>query len=191
MRAKSAAILLGAITALGCISLSNACGPVATGPPSREAGVDLLGRLVVVRAGPGAAEDGQSVRRHEWVVRHGRRLVTTTLLAPVAVRAGLAGLSGRFTLKLLAAPVFNIGDGIQLEVLVVGAGDTRPVCSRYFDAGRVAADRDWLRLEVPLDLSGAADSCLEIRVSAGPQGDLDADWLALAEMRIVPEKAAL
>ena len=191
MRAKSAAILLGAITALGCISLSNACGPVATGPPSREAGVDLLGRLVVVRAGPGAAEDGQSVRRHEWVVRHGRRLVTTTLLAPVVVRAGLTGLSGRFTLKLLASPTFNVGDGVQLEVLLSSAGSFRPVCSRYFDAGRLAGDRDWIPMEVPLSLSGAANAYLEIRVSAGPQGDLDADWLALAEARIVPEKAAL
>jgi hypothetical protein len=116
---------------------------------------------------------------------------TTTLLAPVAIRAGLAGLSGRFTLKLQASPLFNVGDGVQMEVFAGSAGDCRLVCSRYFDPGRLAGDRDWIELEVPVDLSGAVDSYLEIRVSAGPQGNLDADWLALAEVRIVPEKAAL
>ena len=191
MRTRLGITLLYAIAALGCIGLPGACSPATPGLPPRDAGVDLLDRLAVVRQGTDAARDGQSVRRHEWVVRRGRGLVTTTLLAPVVVRAGLTGLSGRFTLKLLASPTFNVGDGVQLEVLLGSAGGFRPVCSRYFDAGRLAGDRDWIPMEVPLSLSGAANAYLEIRVSAGPQGDLDADWLALAEARIVPEKAAL
>jgi hypothetical protein len=150
-----------------------------------------LDRFDIAREGTAAAVNSQSLRRHEWVTRRGRRLATTTLLAPVAIRAGLAGLSGRFTLKLLAAPLFNVGDGVQMEVFAGSAGDCRLICSRYFDPGRLADDRDWVPLAVPVDLSGAADSYLEIRVSAGPQGNLDADWLALAEVRIVPGKAAL
>ena len=191
MRARLAIVLLYATAALGCLGLPSACGPATPALPPHEAGVDLLDRLAVVRQGTDAAGNSHSVRRREWVVRRGRGLVTTTLLAPVVVRAGLAGLSGRFTLKLLASPTFNVGDGVQLEVLAGGAGGLRPVCSRYFDAGRLAGDRDWIPLEGPLSLSGAADAYLEIRVSAGPEGDLDADWLALAEARIVPEKAAL
>jgi len=191
MRTRSGSMLLQATVALCCIALSGACGPAQPGLPPRQAGVDLLDRLGTVRAGTTVARESQSVRRHEWVERRGRRLATTTLLAPVIVQADLAGLSGRFTLKLLASPLFNVGDGLRLDVLVSGDGDAQLVCSRYFDAGRLASDRDWVPLEVPLNLSGAADSHLEIRVSAGPQGDLDADWLALAEARIVPEKAAL
>jgi hypothetical protein len=153
--------------------------------------VDLLDRFRIVREGGVAAGNSQSLRRHEWVTRRGRRMDTTTLLAPVAIRASLAGLSGRFTLKLLASPLFNVGDGVQMEVLAGSADACRQVCSRYFDPGRLAGDRDWIPLEIPVDLSGAEDSYLEIRVLAGPQGNFDADWLALAEVRIAPEKAAL
>jgi hypothetical protein len=191
MRARLGIVLLCAVFALCGSSLPSACGPVSHALPPREAGVDLLDRFGIAREGTAAAVNSQSLRRHEWVTRRGRRLATTTLLAPVAIRAGLAGLSGRFTVKLLAAPLFNVGDGVQMEVFAGSAGDRRLVCSRYFDPGRLATDRDWIPLAVPVDLSGAVDSYLEIRVSAGPQGNLDADWLALAEVRIVPEKAAL
>lgn len=107
-----------------------------------------------------------------------------TLVAPLEIRASLAGLSGTHTLKLLATPVFNIGDGLQMDVLVGGAGALKQVYGRYFDAGRKAEDRDWIPLEIALDLSGAGDAYLEIRISGGPQGDLVADWLALAEVRL-------
>lgn len=106
------------------------------------------------------------------------------LIAPVAIQAGLPGLSGKFTLKLLAAPVFNLGDGFQMEVLVGGAGDRKQIYTRYLDAGRKAADREWIPLEIPFELRGLADAYLEIRVSGGPQGDLVADWLALAEVHL-------
>ena len=191
MRARLGTVLLCAVSALCGMGLSGACGPAPQGPPRREAGVDLLDRFRIAREGVAAAGDSQLLRRHEWVTRRGRRMDTTTLLAPVAIRVGLAGLSGRFTLKLLASPLFNVGDGVQMEVCAGSAGSCRQVCSRYFDPGRLAGDRDWIELAVPVDLSGAVDSYLEIRVSAGPQGNLDADWLALAEVRIVPEKAAL
>lgn len=131
-------------------------------------------------------EAGGSFERHASVRRDGTSADAMTLVAPVAIRAGLAGISGRFTLRLLAAPVFNVGDGMQLNVILGEAGVRQPVSSRYFDAGRREADRHWATLEVPLELRGSADTYLEIRLSGGPQGDLVADWLALADARLDP-----
>jgi hypothetical protein len=125
-----------------------------------------------------------SFERHSIVVRNGKQKDAMRLVAPITVRVGLAGLSGRFTLRLVATPVFNIGDGLQMDILVGSGGDRRRVYGRYFDAGRKAGDRDWIPLEVPLDLSGKSDAYLEIQISGGPQGDLVADWLAVAEMRM-------
>ena len=86
-----------------------------------------------------------------------------------------------------AAAEFNVGDGFRMDVLVGGPGQTRRVYSRYFDAGRKAEDRRWISLEVPLDLTGSEGERVEVAVSGGPQGDLVADWLALAEVRVDPE----
>jgi hypothetical protein len=131
--------------------------------------------------------DGQSdlLRQHVSVTRKGRRVDATVLIAPVTVRASLAGLSGRFILRLSAAPAFNIGDGMQMDLTLSDAGESRPVYSRYFDAGRKAGDREWIPIEVPLALAGSGDVYLEIKVSGGPQGDMVADWLAFAEVVIV------
>jgi hypothetical protein len=122
--------------------------------------------------------------RHSTVVRNGRQKDAMRLVAPITVRAGLAGLSGRLTLRLVATPVFNIGDGLQMDILAGSGEDRRRVYGRYFDAGREAADRNWIPLEIPLDLDGKRDVYLEIQISGGPQGDLVADWLAVAEVRL-------
>jgi hypothetical protein len=108
------------------------------------------------------------------------------LIAPVSVGASLQGISGNATLEGLATPVFNVGDGMQMDLLVKHAGTTRSIGSRYFDSGRNAEDRNWIPIALPLNLG--EDDQLEIRISAGPQGDLVADWLALSSLRLVQRK---
>jgi hypothetical protein len=190
MKTERMTAFLCALLAI-CGSLSGSACTRAPQPGRRDAGGwDLLPRFTIVRE-DGVTEGGlRSPLRHEWVTRRGRRLDAAALVAPVAIRAKLTPVSGRFTLKLLASSLFNIGDGMLMEVFVGGPGTHRHICSRYFDAGRKAEDRDWIPLSVPLELSGHADTFVEIRVSAGPQGDLVADWLALAEARLDPEREA-
>ncbi len=56
-------------------------------------------------------------------------------------------ISRRAAVELLATPVFNIGDGIQMDVFLVNGSNRNRICSRYFDAGRNAADRQWIAME--------------------------------------------
>ncbi len=163
-----------------CARMSTACCVAILMLCSRGAGADLLSRFELV---PGAGDAG-SFQRHGIAVRHGRRLQAMVLVAPTSVRAPLAGLAGEITLECLATPVFNIGDGIALAVVLrTGAGE-RLVYSRYFDAARRAEDRDWVPLSIPLELPETSPSELIITVSGGPQGDLVADWLALASISV-------
>ncbi len=130
--------------------------------------------------------DRRSFDRHSLVVRRGRQMDAMVLVAPVTIAASLTGVSGGQLLECLATPVFNTGDGIQMDIyLKTGAGEKK-VYSRYFDAGRIASDRDWVPLSVPLDLGREASAELSIRVSGGPQGDLVGDWLALSSFRLTP-----
>ncbi len=132
----------------------------------------------------GAASGSDSFAPHFAAIRNGRREDAVRLIAPVTIRTRLAGLAGDYRLDALATQVFNIGDGLQLDVDVVSGGERKRVCERYFDAARKAADRSWIPLAAPFEIAGQADSYLEIRVSGGPRGDLVADWLALAGLRI-------
>ena len=134
----------------------------------------------VVAAGGGPRD---SFQQHTPVVRNGRKEDATILVAPITVRADLAGYQGMLRLGMLATQVFNTGDGIQMDVYLVNGSDRNRIYSRYFDAGRNAADRRWIAMEIPLNLHRQG-SHLEIQLSGGPQGDLVADWLALAEVRI-------
>jgi hypothetical protein len=161
------------ICALGYILLVVDCGSVRSSQTFAD-------RFAVV-AGGGAHD---SFQQHTSIVRSGRQEDATILVAPITVRANLAGYHGALRLRLLATPVFNIGDGIQMDIFLVNGSDRNRICSRYFDAGRNAADRQWIAMEVPLDLRNRQDSQVEVQVSGGPQGDLVADWLALAEVRI-------
>jgi hypothetical protein len=161
------------ICALGYVLLVIGCSPARSSPSFAD-------RFAVV-AGGGAPG---SFQQHTAVVRNGKQEDATILVAPITVRAELAGYYGKLWLRLLATPVFNIGDGIQMDVFFLDGSDRTRICSRYFDAGRNPADRQWIALEIPLDLRNGQGSQVEIRVSGGPQGDLVADWLALAEVRI-------
>jgi hypothetical protein len=151
----------------------------AAAPGILQGPVDLTARLHAV----GSAD---SIKRHMPVTRQGRQADAVILVAPVIVRASLAGIKGPCRLRLLATPAFNIGDGMQMDLSLTQSGEGRKIFSRYFDAGRIAGDRAWVRIEVPLDLPPASEVYLEIQVSGGPQGDLVADWLAIAEIELVP-----
>jgi hypothetical protein len=116
-------------------------------------------------------------------VRRGMRRDAMRLIAPVIVRAPLAGYSGAMLIEFQAAPVFNVGDGMRLEILLAGVGGDEVLYSRYFDPGRNAADRDWVRIEVPAMLP-PQPKWLVLRLTGGPQGNLEADWLAISSMRL-------
>jgi hypothetical protein len=114
------------------------------------------------------------------VIRKGRRRKALILVAPAKVRALLPGKPGKTNLICIAAPVFDVGDGIQMELSIVRAGGRFPVGNRFFDAGRRAEDRNWVVAAFPIE-SQVGDE-LEIEVLGGPQGDLTADWLALGSV---------
>jgi len=144
------------------------------------AGTDWAAQFELIAKGRGGSLD-----RHLMVVRHGRRMDAMVLVAPVTIRAPLGGLFGNLTFECLAAPVYFVGVGMQMDVLLKNEAGEHLVYTRYFDAGRHAEDRDWTLLSIPLDLPDASTSEIIIRLSGGPQGDLVADWLALASVRLM------
>jgi hypothetical protein len=147
--------------------------------------IDLIGRLVRTDA----VDQNKNVNRNLSVIRRGLRKDSMALVAPVSVRASLMGASGRRILEGWVTPVFNIGDGIQMDLFLNRAGRRRLIGSRYFDAGRKFEDRAWVPISFPVEIEG--NDQLEIAVSAGPQGDLVADWLALSGLRLVRRNAGL
>jgi hypothetical protein len=162
-------------------------GACASGPPISGT-VPLVEQFFSVSARESTQGESGSFQRHSPVTRGGRQLDAMILIAPATIRALTEGLSGPCLLKLEAAPVFNIGDGMQLTVSVEDGAKSKIVFERGFDAGRMAVDRKWTGLAIPLELSGTKEEGVEIRVSGGPQGDLVADWLALAELRLEQNK---
>ena len=127
-----------------------------------------------------------ALMRHLPVVRRGLRKDAMVLVAPLAVRTPLGARSGPVVFQSLVAPVFNVGDGLHLEIYHVSAGEARQIYGRTIDAARRYEDRQWLPLEVPIEAGRGTEESLEIRVSGGSRGDLVGDWLALAEMRLRP-----
>jgi hypothetical protein len=160
------------------------CGAATRQKQSGKSEFDLTDRfsLISPRAEPGEKE----FDAHFEVYRNGQRRDSMILTAPAAIHASLAGFSGNMLLEGLATPVFNVGDGIQMDIFLRRNGTGKLIYNRYFDAGRRAEDRDWIPLSIPLELGISGDNWLEIRVSAGPQGNYTADWLALNAMHIVP-----
>jgi hypothetical protein len=178
------------LAAVGLLMLSGGCAPPAgiSKPPS---GLDLTERFVLRASAYRRAEGEKPFVRHERVVRNGLARDAMLLVAPVTIRAPLDGISGSAVLAGFSAPVYNVGDGLQMYILLLGNGSERVIYSRYYDGGRRLEDRAWIAFEIPLDLGDRPDDYqLEIRVSGGPQGDLVADWLALSAMRIVQRQAA-
>ncbi len=166
-------IVICAFILLCCAFFLSACAP----PPAART---LADRFQLA----GERSSSDAFIPHFSATRNGRREDAIRLVAPVAVRTGLGGLSGKYALEALVTPVFDIGDGLQLDIFIFSAGERRQACQRYFDPARNASDRQWIPLAVPFELAGQSDSYLEIQLSGGPQGDLTADWLALARMRI-------
>lgn len=175
------AILSCRVCILCMVMLAKDDTPALQAARSAVDSVDLTARFV-------AAGNGDALKRKYPVMRKGRRADATVLVAPATVRASLAGFGGKCNLKMSVAPAFNVGDGMQMDLALVDAGERRPIYSRYFDAGRKAEDRAWISIEVPLDLHGSGDVYLEIKVTGGPQGDLVADWLAFAEALMASER---
>jgi hypothetical protein len=118
------------------------------------------------------------------VTRRGKRRDAIVLIAPSTVRVTLEGISGPVSLQGWVAPVFNIGDGIQMDLKLMDSRQQRGLYSRRFDPARSAADRDWIPVDIGFNLDERNTSDLEMTVSAGPQGDLVGDWLALAELHV-------
>ena len=142
-------------------------------------GTDLADRFAVI-----APSAEKSFDRHFMVVRRGKRMDSMLLVAPVTIHAPLAGSEPNTMFECLATPVFNVGDGMRLDVLLKTGGSERLLFTRYFDAARRAEDRDWIPLSIPLAAPGVSASELVMRLSGGPNGDLTADWLALASVRL-------
>ncbi len=118
------------------------------------------------------------------VVRKGLRRDCLLLVAPISIRAQVVAAGGSYVLEASCTQVFNVGDGIRMDVYLLERGHRRSVYSRYFDAGRQAGDRDWVPVAIPIEIGQPQDTQIEIEASAGPQGNLDADWLALSSVRL-------
>jgi hypothetical protein len=176
--------LLGRIILTVSIVSLGGCTAGTQQKPPANADVDLAERFSVLS--PRAESGGRDFDAHFEVTRKGRHRDSMVLTAPVTIHASLAGFSGFMVLKALATPVFNVGDGIEMNIILRSEGTGKLIYTRYFDAGRRAEDRDWISLSIPLELGNAQDPWLEIRVSGGPQGDYVADWLALSAVHIVP-----
>ena len=147
--------------------------------------LDLMNRL-----SPAADSSRQDAhfKPNQYVIRKGLKKNALIIVAPVRIKASLQGVSGKATLKGWAAPVFNVGDGLQMNIFLSRSGTRRQIAGRYFDSGRKAGDREWIPIEIPLD-AGEQD-WLEIEISAGPQGDLTADWLALSDLSLFRDQSS-
>lgn len=154
------------------------CGYVRPPGNNPVSSIDRSARLLPVNN----AARGNPVKRLD-VVRKGIRRESIVLVAHSVIRLSLQGISGKKTLKFWATPVFNIGDGIQLNLLLRRGEERIPIGGRYFDSAWKSQDRDWIEVERPLEIRGGDQ--LEIEASAGPQGEATGDWLALAALRLV------
>ena len=148
-------------------------------PPANDAesAIDLSTRILPIDSGSG----GNPEKRLE-VVRKGIKRNAIVLVAQSVIRVSLQGVSGKRTLKFWAAPVFEVGDGMQMNLFLRRTKERVSVGGRYFDSGRKSEDRDWISIEAPLEIREGDQ--LEIEVSPGPQGDSTADWLALSSLRL-------
>jgi hypothetical protein len=161
---------------------SGCTGTAGLQPPTTQE-LDLTNRLIpIVDSGLHST----NLERNLGVIRSGLRRDALVLIAPVSVRASLQGVAGQRMLEGWATQVFNVGDGLQMNLFLRGPGGRRFAGGRYFDAGRKFEDREWIPIAFPLDL-GQYDQ-LEIEIGAGLQGNLAADWLALSSLRLTQRK---
>lgn len=133
-----------------------------------------------------SSQPEERFKQDQLVTRRGLRRKALVIVAPFRIHAPLQGFSGKATLRGWAAPVYNIGDGLQMNLFIRRSGIRHPAGSRYVDSGKNAGDRDWIPIEVSLEIG--EEDWLEIEISAGPQGNLVADWLALSELGLFRDK---
>jgi hypothetical protein len=171
---QAASICVAALVAIHGILLGAGCShaPMPVQP-------NLLERFTPAMS----VADRRSFLNPVVVDRGGLKKNAMVLIAPVAAKAPLEGSRGRAELHFMVVPVFNVGDGIQMEIWLLDEGKSAQVFSRYFDPGRRFEDRRWTPVTVAMDLD-REDVQLEIRVSAGPEGNLTGDWLAFADLSI-------
>jgi hypothetical protein len=158
-------------------------------------GIPLAERLLLLReAGTDPTAEYLSPRRFS-LVRGGVRREGLLLVAPAAMQAPLDGIRGTIEFRCSVAPVYNIGDGMTIEILLAFDGGQQSLMRRTVDAGRQSEDRQWIPIAVPVDLPAAGDAALVIRVSGGTPGgssgtgpDLVADWLVVAGPEVIPER---
>lgn len=178
-RAATKRAVSGCILTLALSASFLSAGCTKAQPPSiSQPAIDLSGQFSIGSGSP------DSLKMHMNIIRKGERKDALVLLAPAVMRASLKELKGARIFKCWAAPVFNIGDGIQMSVFIRRSGNRILAGSRYFDPGRKAEDRSWISLAIPVDINPGDQ--LEVEVSAGPQGDLVADWLAFNSLQLTP-----
>lgn len=182
--------LLALLASMSCLAMAmNGCA-VKKPPPNPSLFLALEERFNLIPAASiMSGQQDRSFSRHYPVTRNGKRLDCLILVAPTTIRASLGEISGSVVLECAAAPVFNIGDGLQMDVLLAIGGKERMVYGRYFDPGRRSEDRDWIPLAIAFEAPEANDAELRIRVAGGPQGDLVDDWLALSAVHLRRKEA--
>jgi len=161
------------IAALICFA---SCGSGDVAKQAAAPVLDLMERLSLADS----SQPEDHFKQGQLVTRRGLRRHALVMVAPVRVHAPLQGVSGKATLRGWAAPVYNIGDGLQMNLFVRRSGIRHQVGSRTIDSGKNAEDRDWIPIEISLEIG--EEDWLEIEISAGPQGNLVADWLAFSEL---------
>ncbi len=169
-------------------ALTTGCG--ASSPAGTDSGPSSL-ELTSLFSAPGAhlkGADANTFDPHFQVTRRGLTRDSMLLIPPATARAALPGVSGKYVLEAWCTQVFNTGDGIQMNLYLAQGGARSMVYNRYFDAGRRAEDRDWILVRLPLTLDSTKPSVLEIETSAGPQGDLTGDWLAVSSVKLLQQK---
>jgi len=134
--------------AIGVSVIISGCAKTAEVQQRAAEGMDLIDRLAPITP---VAPD-MHVSRNSSVIRNGLQKDALILVAPVSVRASLRGSSGRLMLVGLATPMFNIGDGIQMDLYLSRTGERHFIGNRYFDSGRRAEDRKWIPIAFPVDL---------------------------------------
>lgn len=172
---------LCAIIALNCLACPTPAGSRQRAP---DVLLDLTDRFSPVPPVDRHTDGNAGFFPKLPVTRKGKREDALVLVAPIRVRATFSGVTGQVFFEALAAPVFNLGDGIQLEVSVSNDREEKLLFERHFDGAAQASDRDWIGLEIPIDLGAGGTWHLEMRAAAGRRGDLTGDWLAVARPRL-------
>jgi len=153
-----------------------ACGPGRSRPVAPMPG-DLSEELASAASPPGSIRDFT-------MVRAGERRRGVALIAPVKLSVPVNETHGLFEFRCFAAAVYNVGDGVTLEILWEDSSGARRLIERRFDAARRREDRRWAEISVPLKIEGRGH--IVFAASAGASGDLVADWVTVAQPRVSP-----